>query len=195
MTRPQVITRQPLYPARISRRGGAPQSTAGTTAHACVCEADAYPCTGWNTHSYSLDIADDERVAFSIVLIGNQIADYLRQSRRSRSFGRRARSSIRARHGRPGFPPPAGAHIDPFGTSSPHMPAVSTSTQVCSRLTGFTTIGDHLAGEDGYAEDTGGWLFRRPAYWMRLARISPLSMAACSSASLVAARSAKKYGP
>ena len=65
----------------------------------------------------------------------------------------------------------------------------------CSRLTGFTTIGDHLAGEDGYAEDTGGWLFRRPAYWMRLARISPLSMAACSSASLVAARSAKKYGP
>jgi len=30
----------------------------------------------WNTHSYSLDIADDERVAFSIVLVGNQIAEY-----------------------------------------------------------------------------------------------------------------------
>jgi hypothetical protein len=36
---------------------------------------------------------------------------------------------------------------------------------------------------------------RRPAYWMRLAWINPLSIAACSSASPVAARSAKKYGP
>ena len=47
----------------------------------------------------------------------------------------------------------------------------------------------------GYAEGAGGGPFRRPAYWMRLARISPLSMAACSSVSLVSARSAKKYGP
>jgi hypothetical protein len=46
-----------------------------------------------------------------------------------------------------------------------------------------------------YAEDTSGGPFRRPTYWMRLAWISPLSMAACSSASLVSARSAKKYGP
>jgi uncharacterized protein YbjQ (UPF0145 family) len=45
----------------------------------------------------------------------------------------------------------------------------------------------------GQASGTG--LLRRPAYWMRLARISPLSMAACSSASLVLARSEKKNGP
>jgi hypothetical protein len=31
-------------------------------------------------------------------------------------------------------------------------------------------------------------------YWMRLAWISPLSIAACSSASLVPASSGKKYG-
>jgi hypothetical protein len=35
----------------------------------------------------------------------------------------------------------------------------------------------------------------RPWYWMRLAWINPLSIAACSSASLVFTRSAKKYGP
>jgi hypothetical protein len=38
-----------------------------------ACQADAYPCTSWNTHCV-LDIADDERVAFSILLVGNQIA-------------------------------------------------------------------------------------------------------------------------
>ncbi len=47
----------------------------------------------------------------------------------------------------------------------------------------------------GHAEGSGGGRFRRPAYWMRLAWISPLSMAACSSVSLVPVRSAKKYGP
>jgi uncharacterized protein YbjQ (UPF0145 family) len=40
-----------------------------------------------------------------------------------------------------------------------------------------------------------GLLLRRPTYWMRVAWISPASMAACSSASLVSARSEKKKGP
>ena len=40
--------------------------------------AHAYLCAKRNTHSRSLDIADDERVAFFIVLVGSQIAEYLR---------------------------------------------------------------------------------------------------------------------
>jgi hypothetical protein len=35
-------------------------------------------CTKWNTRSRYLDLADDRRGAFSIVLTGNQIADSVR---------------------------------------------------------------------------------------------------------------------
>jgi hypothetical protein len=38
----------------------------------------AYLCTHRNTHSFCLDIADDRRAAFSIILVGNQIADSAR---------------------------------------------------------------------------------------------------------------------
>jgi len=37
----------------------------------------AYLCTKWNTHSRSAGLAGDHRTAFSIVLAGNQIADYV----------------------------------------------------------------------------------------------------------------------
>ena len=40
----------------------------------------AYLCTYRNTHSRSLDIADGRRAAFSVILVGNQIAEYSRLS-------------------------------------------------------------------------------------------------------------------
>jgi hypothetical protein len=46
-------------------------------AHLPMCGrcAPGYLCTSWNTHPRFLDPAEDYRRAFSIILIGNQIAD------------------------------------------------------------------------------------------------------------------------
>jgi hypothetical protein len=35
----------------------------------------AYPCTPWHTYSHFLEFASDHHTAFSIILMGNQIAD------------------------------------------------------------------------------------------------------------------------
>src|SRR5215470_17551795 len=113
-------------------------------------------------------------------------------------------------------------HPDLEGPRSPQQPSDVYPERglVCSPRLGLITIGDQLASEENAPLTLGaladglfsglrtgcGWpgsvhcqwqpaRLLWPTYWMRLAWISPLSMAACSSASLVAARSAKKYGP
>jgi hypothetical protein len=52
-----------------------------------------YLCSKWNTHSRYLDLADDRRRAFSIILVGNQIADTERLSAGSAAFTTGRRSS------------------------------------------------------------------------------------------------------
>ena len=54
--------------------------TPGTllTWHRQLLHPRAYLCTNWNTHSRSLGLAGVHRAAFSIVLVGNQIAESAR---------------------------------------------------------------------------------------------------------------------
>jgi hypothetical protein len=42
-----------------------------------ACRPGVYLCTKWNTHSRALGLAGDRHRAFSIVRVGNQIAEYL----------------------------------------------------------------------------------------------------------------------
>jgi hypothetical protein len=58
-----------------SRQAGALRDRHFTHMPKIACRPGAYLCTKWNTHSRTLDPADDRRRAFSIVPIGNQIAE------------------------------------------------------------------------------------------------------------------------
>jgi hypothetical protein len=44
-----------------------------------ACRLGVYLCAKWNAHSRVLSQAGDRRTAFSIVLVGNQIAEYERE--------------------------------------------------------------------------------------------------------------------